>query len=216
MSVSHRDRVGGLWDEIGRLQFDYLVREGLKPHHRLLDVGCGCFRGGVHFLKYLDAGHYYGLDADASIIEAGFAEELEAEGLLPKLPRENVVVEAGFDASRFGVLFDFALAQSVFTHISANDIRLCLARLARNMRPGGVLFATFFECPPEHEEKLPLAHEPGGIITFMNRDPFHYREDQMRNLCADLPWRIENIGSWGHPRVQRVLRFVRGSDGDRR
>lgn len=27
----HKVFVGGMWDEIGQLQFDYLVREGLKP-----------------------------------------------------------------------------------------------------------------------------------------------------------------------------------------
>lgn len=209
MEFPHRSKVGGLWDEIGRLQFDFLVHHGLKPNHRLLDVGCGCFRGGVHFVRYLEPGRYYGLDSDASMIEAGFTEELEAGGLLPRLPRENVVVEAGFDASGFGVQFDFALAQSVFTHISANDIRLCLIRLARSVRPGGAFFASFFECPPGHAEELPLAHEPGGITTFMNRDPFHYREKHVSDLCADLPWRMENMGIWGHPRGQNMLRFVR-------
>jgi SAM-dependent methyltransferase len=209
MLCSHRDRVGGLWVEIGRLQLAFLVRHGLKPNHMLLDVGCGCFRGGVHFLRYLEPGHYYGLDADASLIKAGFASELEPLGLLPRLPPDNVIVEAAFDASRFGVTFDFALAQSVFTHISANDIRLCLVRLARSVRPGGVFFATFFECPPGHAEDTPLTHEPGGITTYMNLDPFHYREEFVRGLCTGLPWRMENIGSWGHPRGQKMLRFER-------
>jgi hypothetical protein len=35
----HRTAVGGLWDELGRLQFDYLVREGLQRNNSLLDVG---------------------------------------------------------------------------------------------------------------------------------------------------------------------------------
>ena len=37
----HRDMVGGMWDEIGRLQFEFLRARGLKPNHRLLDIGCG-------------------------------------------------------------------------------------------------------------------------------------------------------------------------------
>ncbi len=160
-------------------------------------------------MTYLEPGHYYGLDADASIIEAGFTEELGPRGLLPKLPRGNVIVEAGFDASSFGVLFDFALSQSVFTHVSANDIRLCLIRLARSVRPDSVFFATFFECPPDHAEEAPLTHEPGGVTTFMNRDPFHYREKLVSDMCANLPWRMENLGFWRHPRGQKMLCFVR-------
>jgi hypothetical protein len=58
----HRKAVGGLWDEIGRLQFDYFVSQGLVPHHRLLDLGCGSLRGGVHFIAYLDPDRYSGVD----------------------------------------------------------------------------------------------------------------------------------------------------------
>ena len=64
----HRDMVGGRWDEIGRLQFDFLRARGLKPAHRPLDIGCGCLRGGIHAIKYLDAGNYYGLDINCWLI----------------------------------------------------------------------------------------------------------------------------------------------------
>ena len=78
MDLPHRKRVGGLWDEVDRLQFDFLVRQGLRPQHRLLGVGCGCgcFRGASNSRRYLEPGRYYGLDADASLIEADFIEEL--------------------------------------------------------------------------------------------------------------------------------------------
>ena len=42
----HRDSVGGLWDEVGQLQVDFLVSRGLMQHHKLLDIGCGSLRGG--------------------------------------------------------------------------------------------------------------------------------------------------------------------------
>jgi hypothetical protein len=54
--------VGGEWDEIGRLQFDFLKGAGLKLRHVLLDVGCGRLRGGVHFVAYLERGNYVGID----------------------------------------------------------------------------------------------------------------------------------------------------------
>ena len=52
--------VGGMWDEIGRLQFEFLRARGLKADHWLLDIGCGCLRGGIHAIKYLKTGNYYG------------------------------------------------------------------------------------------------------------------------------------------------------------
>lgn len=42
----HRIAVGGMWDEIGKLQFEFMVKQGLKPHHKFLDIGCGSLRGG--------------------------------------------------------------------------------------------------------------------------------------------------------------------------
>ena len=49
--VWHREAVGGLWEEMRRLQFDFLANQGLKPDHKLLDIGCGSMRGGVHFVS---------------------------------------------------------------------------------------------------------------------------------------------------------------------
>jgi hypothetical protein len=68
---AHRDLVGGLWDEIGVLQFDFLRQQGLLPQHKLMDIGCGALRCGIPIIRYLDEGNYYGLDINASLIEAG-------------------------------------------------------------------------------------------------------------------------------------------------
>ena len=40
-TLGHRDYVGGRWEELGRLQFDFLCDHGLRPEHVLLDVACG-------------------------------------------------------------------------------------------------------------------------------------------------------------------------------
>jgi hypothetical protein len=43
----HRAVVGGMWDELGALQLDFLRARGLRPDSRLLDIGCGSLRLGV-------------------------------------------------------------------------------------------------------------------------------------------------------------------------
>ncbi len=48
---AHRNFVGGSWDELGQLQFEFLKKSGLGAEHKLLDIGCGCLRGGIHFVK---------------------------------------------------------------------------------------------------------------------------------------------------------------------
>lgn len=205
----HRGLVGGLWEEVGRLQLDFLRRAGLLPHHYLLDVGCGSLRGGIRFVPYLDPGHYFGIDINDSLIEAGYAQEVEPAGLAARLPRANLACVADFDASGFGRRFDMALAQSVFSHLGFNRIRLCLERLAPAIVPGGTFFATCFALPEGRPTGEPFTHPPAGVTTYGDRDPFHYRFEDFRFAARGLPWQVEVIGDWGHPRGQQMLAFRR-------
>jgi len=202
---AHRRFVGGSWQAIGGLQLRFLREQGLRRSDRLLDVGCGALRAGVRFVRYLDAGNYFGLDVNADLLRAGLDIELPAAGLADKLPSTNLRCEDRFDASRFGVTFDMAIAQSVFTHLPLNHIRLCLVRLASVMAPGGAFFATFFRCPAGHPIDEPLQH--AKATTHTEKDPFHYRVDDFAWAISELPWRIDDIGDWGHPFGQEMLRF---------
>jgi SAM-dependent methyltransferase len=68
----HRGTVRGtdaFWDYLGKLQLDYLVEQGLKPEHHVLDVGCGPLRAGVHFIGFLEPGHYAGIDKRGDTLE---------------------------------------------------------------------------------------------------------------------------------------------------
>ncbi len=201
----HRALVGGMWDEIGGLQFAYLKERGLRPEHRLLDVGCGALRGGLRFIDYLDPGNYYGIDLNASLIEAGRVE-VERAGLSAKAP--NLLVTEAFEARRFGVRFDYAVAVSLFTHLPLNHIGRCLVRVGEALEPGGQFYATFFESPrPLHLE--PIANEPGGVVTRYDGDPYHLSFREVRWLARRAGVAAERIGEWGHPRAQKMLRFSR-------
>ena len=205
----HRDFIGGLWDEVGDLQFRFILEQGLPRNANLLDIGCGCLRGGVRFIRYLDTARYYGMDINASLLDAGYEQELPRYKLQERLPRTNLVADAGFDFSRFAVKFETAIAQSVFTHLPMNDIQLCLIELAKVLEPGGRLFATVFECPDEHPPEQPLVHTPGGVVSYLARDPYHYRLADIRMLADPSCWSLEYIGDWQHPRDQKMLCLTR-------
>jgi SAM-dependent methyltransferase len=204
---THRAAVGGMFDEIGRLQLEFLKSQGLAPGDRLLDVGCGCLRGGIHFVGYLDRGKYYGVDLSGELIRAGLEVELPRAGLRGRLAADHLLVNGDFEAWRFGATFDVAWAQSVFTHLPGDVIRKCLTEVARCVRPGGRFFATFFESGDDPSQ--PVAQQPGGHTTYPDRDPFHYRFADLAALGDGLPWRATRIGDWGHPRAQRMARFDR-------
>src|SRR5438105_3082812 len=78
--------VGGHWEQVGRSQFDYLLREGLRHDHYLLDVACGSFRVGRLLIDYLDEGHYFCFDRDQALLEAGKRDVLAPIGLMAKRP----------------------------------------------------------------------------------------------------------------------------------
>jgi len=39
--ADHRSYVGGQWDVLGKLQFEFLLQRGLRPDDILLDIACG-------------------------------------------------------------------------------------------------------------------------------------------------------------------------------
>ncbi len=211
----HRDIIGGHWDAIGDLQFRQLVDSGLAPGHKLLDIGCGSLRGGVRFVRYLEAGHYYGLDLNVSLLDAGYDREIIPSGLAEKLPRENLVADSHFDFTRFDAEFDFALAFSLFTHLPLDVIRVCLERLAAVMKPGGSLLATFFEAPDDVPTFEDMTHPPGEITTHAGADPYHQRFADFEYLAGGLPWDVSYVGDFGHPRGQRLIRLTRREPASR-
>ena len=198
-----------MWEEVGQLQFDFLVKSGLKPDHRMIDVGCGSLRGGVHFAQYLDSGHYFGIDINQSLIDAGYEKELKPRGLDRRVPRANLRASSEFDFAAFEQVFDYALAVSVFTHLPLDTIRICLERLAPAMSPTGVFFATVFENDPE-QPSVPVLQEPGGVTTYSDQDPYHYGRDDLIDRATACGWKTEWIGDFGHPRNQKMVRFQVG------
>lgn len=196
-----------MWDEIGRLQLDHLLRLGLKPHMRLIDIGCGCLRGGIHLVRHLDPGNYFGLDSNRSLLDAGYSQEITVRNLRNRLPKSNLLHDKNFRVDRFGVNFEFALAFSLFTHLPLNHIKLCLVKLAACMVPRGKFLATFFESPPNHDWTRSRTQNPGGVVTWPDQDPYHYKMSDLNWCIQDQPWRLERLENQDHPRGQIFILF---------
>ncbi len=203
---AHRQEVGGNWELMGRAQFDFLVGQGLQPQHRLLDVGCGSLRGGVHFIQYLADGNYYGIDKQQWLLDAGQNVELPRYGLQGKTV--HLAQTECFEVGQFDVRFDYALAQSVFTHLPLNNIIRCLINVSQVLAPGGRFYATFFENPAGKRNLEPVLH-PGGVTTYFDQDPFHYDFGAFVDICRGLGLRAQRLGLWGHPYDQLMLVFHR-------
>lgn len=203
----HRNWVGGHWDDgHGKSQLDFLVANGLRPQHKVIDIGCGSFRAGMHFVDYLASGNYYGVDANRSVMQAGYEKEL-SDAQRGRLPITNLRANERFDAD-FGVKFDYALAQSVFTHVSLNHVRLCLYRAARVMAPGGKFYATFFEERAAQELDF-MRESKRAKQRFSERNVYWYYRADLAWAASFSPWKVRYIGDWGHPAGQRMMEFTR-------
>lgn len=199
----HRKAVGGMWDTVGQLQFDLLVREGLEPRHHLLDIGCGSLRGGVHFIAYLDTGNYTGIDKSEERLRAGREVELPRAGLVGKEPVLEVVED--FDFASLGRRFDYAVALSLFTHLPLELIHTCLANVVGVLEPGASLYATFLELDSADQRRRLDRSE-----RLYAKDPnFWYAFDELRAACEVTQLEAEYVGDWGHPRDQKLAVFTK-------
>lgn len=134
-----------LWNDLGQWQFDALHQLGLQPQHRLLDVGCGALRFGLHAIDYLDDGHYVGVDAFARYLDLG---RRLAKTVVPE-KNFRLIESSDFDFGVTTPTYDVAIAQSVLTHLSKAQNESCVAALAGVMKPGSQFVFTYLVGRPQ-------------------------------------------------------------------
>ncbi len=140
------------WLAVGKLQFDYLVRHGLKPTDRVLDVGCGNLRLGWRLISYLGAGSYFGLDISPVILMAALERVAELK-LQSKLPRLYLVRDTSYDFLPESY-FDLVQAHSVFTHSRFEVIEQILASVWRVLKSGAFFDFTYSTADRESSDVL--------------------------------------------------------------
>ncbi|KAG0446985.1 hypothetical protein HPP92_028573 [Vanilla planifolia] len=113
----HHSNYGKPWAG-GRDVFVFLASAiALKSFDLVLKVGCGTLPVGLHFIRYLDSGHFQFFERDELSLLAALRYELPSHGLLNK----RLLIRKGddMDFSRFGKdnSFDLIYASAVFLHI---------------------------------------------------------------------------------------------------
>jgi SAM-dependent methyltransferase len=181
-----------LWDDLAAWQAQTLRAAGLLPRHCLLDIGCGAMRLGLSIVEYLDDGNYVGYDAFEPYIALG--HRLAERAGLRK--RYTLVQSERFDFERAGMRFDFANAQSVFTHLSETQSAECMSALAKCMTLGGRFLFTYLIGAVKTQGFLYAGQQPmrRPAVT----DPDYYRKLGERHGC-----RFEKLDV-AHPTGQQV------------
>jgi hypothetical protein len=105
----------------------------------------------------------------------------------------HLAVGDRFELDSFAARFDYGIAVSLFTHLPMNHLIRCLVQVRRTLAPGGKFYATFFEAPDSGYLE-PLRHEPGGITTQLDQDPFHYSLRDMQAIAGLAGLTVDCIG----------------------
>jgi len=149
----------GFWDELQAYHLQLLTKNGLKPHHTLLDIGCGPLQGGVPFIRHLDPGGYCGVDIDPVRIDAAH-EQIGRHKLSCRKPR-LILSDTFGDAELNGQQFDFMWASQILYYFDDEKMDRLLKMIRTRLKGGGTFLGDTFA--PDHYEFRHPEH-PGKYV----------------------------------------------------
>jgi SAM-dependent methyltransferase len=206
--------------DVGRWIVEDLERRcGLRPDHRVLDVGCGAGRLAWALGTYLDdRGGYEGFDVDARSI-AWARSHISTRFPRARFQLVNVgnrqynpagAVEASelrfpYDDGSFDVVH----LHSVFTHLLPPAVERYLEEIRRVLKPGGRTHISYYLLNAdaerhiqEKEQKLRFTHDFGPFRSISRETPEYsvaYREEFVRELYRRQKLVIDepiHLGGW--------------------
>ena len=174
---------------VGRNQLIALLDCGMTPDSKLLDVGCGCLRGGYWAINFLESGNYFGIEPNKAMLNSGLNNLFTTDFLDIKRPKFSHTDD--FDLSVFDVRFDFVVARSIWSHASPIQIESMIESFALNSSDDGVLLVSYKEAIDhdqyEGEEWVGKSHQStkAGIV--------YYKLDWIAEICKEHRLRVKEM-----------------------
>ena len=180
------------YDLIAAMTFNLLTTLGLRQHHSLLDIGCGSLRIGRLLIPYLNVKKYFGVEPNEWLVDEGIRRELGET--LVQIKRPTFFFSDSPDRiSQAKIVFDFALAQSIFSHCGLDLIKGWLSAISCSLAQDGVLVATFL-----------IGEEDPAQTGWIYPGCVNYRPATLERAAKDANLRFE-ILDWKHPRQTWAL-----------
>lgn len=196
----------GEFSKAGDSEFAALVRLGLKPTDVCVDYGCGTLRIGQHAIRYLDAGHYWGMDIAQDFLTVGreLVGALDAE----KAPNLRVISPQSI-AEVASKAPAFVFSYKVMQHVHPDELNEFLEHIVTIIGPSGraFIFSKWTENETVQYKAMGWAHSLSTI------------EAQLRNLgvrVSSLDTRRKSVALEGgdvrdmRPVTAGILSIARG------
>jgi cyclopropane fatty-acyl-phospholipid synthase-like methyltransferase len=169
------------FEAAGRKLIITLLSEGLTPASKVLDIGCGCLRGGYWLIHFLDKDCYFGLEPNTQMLDAGIGILLEPG--LTELKQPRFDRNSDFDFKVFNQRFDFMVALSIWTHASKPQIQVMLDGFTSTTNANGVFITSYYPATilkPDYKGEKPLGTSFGAAT----RGFVHHSFNWIQAECA--------------------------------
>lgn len=165
--------------------FNLLTSLGMREHHTVLDIGCGSLRVGRLLIPFLLEGHYGAVEPNPRLVQEAIEKELGPE--LLQVKDAQIEHNDRWEFPELAKPYDFALAHSIFSHASQDQIRNCLKSLKPQLAPTGFFAATYCPVPFLSRQEEYTGEEwvyPG--LTY-------FRPETMRTIARECGFRMHEI-----------------------
>jgi len=120
---------------------DHVIEIGLKPHHTLVDFGCGSLRVGQPLIEWLDPNKYWGMDVTDRFFNDGLTL-LDKDVLANKNPQLRVINQQSLLEVKQAKP-DFIMSIAVLKHVPLNELDGYFDKLCGMMHEQTILSLTF-------------------------------------------------------------------------
>lgn len=165
-----------VFETVGREQLAALLDFRLGPESRVIDIGCGCLRGGKWIIPLLEVGHYCGLEPNREMLNYGLTHIVDPEIIRLKQPRFDH--NDRFDFTVFNTQFTHFIARSVWTHADKVQIGAMLDGVAKTGTRDAVFLASW---RPAHWYKNDDYRGTGWVGR-------SHESDQSGMICHSYSW----------------------------
>jgi SAM-dependent methyltransferase len=182
----------GAWRVDREVQVRALQKLGLQPDHRLLEIGCGPLQAGAPLIRFLEPGHYTGVDISADRLSAA-ADVVRRFGLEERKPRLVLSEDFGLDQLE-PESFDRIWSFHVVIHFPLDAVRRYMHALATLMKPDGKAWFSAWVTP----ESTPFNRRGSWLefpVTEAGSDFFRSEAAAAGLDCASLG----TLEEWGLP-----------------